>query len=54
MIEIAEHKETSKSKAPRKALTWKDLAQMKYTWRVASDMLRINPPINLTFRRKKD
>ncbi|GJV58281.1 cytochrome P450 716B1-like protein [Tanacetum coccineum] len=46
-----EQEEISKSKAPGEDLTWEDLTKMKYTWRVAFEMLRINPPVILTFRR---
>nr|XP_043620050.1 taxadiene 5-alpha hydroxylase-like [Erigeron canadensis] len=46
-----EQEEISKRKAPGEALTWEDLTQMKYTWRVASETLRIHPPVILTIRR---
>ncbi|KAL7592517.1 hypothetical protein Lser_V15G32088 [Lactuca serriola] len=48
---VREQEEIAKSKAVGEALTWEDLTKMKYSWRVASEMLRINPPINLSFRR---
>ncbi|KAL8045954.1 hypothetical protein ABFS82_08G150100 [Erythranthe guttata] len=32
-------------------LTWEDLAKMKYTWKVATETLRMNPPIFCSFRR---
>ncbi|KAI3495207.1 hypothetical protein L1887_37439 [Cichorium endivia] len=48
---ICEQEEIAKSKAPGEALTWEDLTKMKYTWRVASEMLRINSPVSLSFRR---
>ena len=51
IIEIVEQEEIAKSKAPGEALTWEDLTKMKYTWRVASEMLRINSPVILSFRR---
>ena len=51
MIEFVEQEEIAKNKAHGEALTWEDLTKMKYTWRVASEMLRINPPVNLNFRR---
>ncbi|KAH6764998.1 hypothetical protein C2S51_016247 [Perilla frutescens var. frutescens] len=43
--EIARGKKTSDD-----PLTWEDLAKMKYSWRVATEALRIYPPILLTFR----
>ncbi|KAF5763453.1 putative abieta-7,13-dien-18-ol hydroxylase [Helianthus annuus] len=46
-----EHQEISSNKASEEALTWEDLTKMKYTWRVATEILRINPPASLTFRR---
>ncbi|XP_023742845.1 cytochrome P450 716B1 [Lactuca sativa] len=48
---VHEQEEIAKNKAHGEALTWEDLTKMKYTWRVASEMLRINPPVNLNFRR---
>ncbi|XP_071702082.1 taxadiene 5-alpha hydroxylase-like isoform X2 [Rutidosis leptorrhynchoides] len=48
---VQEQAEISKTKAPGEALTWADLIKMKYTWLVASEALRINPPGNLIFRR---
>nr|XP_043622806.1 cytochrome P450 716B1-like [Erigeron canadensis] len=46
-----EQEEISKSKLSGEALTWEDLTKMKYTWRVASETLRMDPPVILTFRR---
>ncbi|XP_024993002.1 cytochrome P450 716B1-like [Cynara cardunculus var. scolymus] len=46
-----EQEEIAKNKAVGESLTWEDLTKMKYTWRVASEMLRINPPVILSFRR---
>ncbi|GJS73101.1 cytochrome P450 716B1-like protein [Tanacetum coccineum] len=43
-----EQEEISKSKALGEDLTWEDLTKMKYTWRVAFEMLRINPPVMLS------
>ncbi|KAK9064194.1 hypothetical protein SSX86_015574 [Deinandra increscens subsp. villosa] len=34
-------------------LTWEDLTKMKYTWRVATEMMRIDTPVTLSFRRAK-
>nr|XP_043623003.1 taxadiene 5-alpha hydroxylase-like [Erigeron canadensis] len=48
---LQEQEEISKCKASGEALTWEDLTKMNYTWRVASEMLRLNPPVSLTFRR---
>ncbi|KAL9998920.1 putative abieta-7,13-dien-18-ol hydroxylase [Helianthus debilis subsp. tardiflorus] len=48
-----EHQEISSNKASKEALTWEDLTKMKYTWRVATEILRIYPPASLNFRRTK-
>ncbi|MFS8015414.1 putative taxadiene 5-alpha-hydroxylase [Helianthus anomalus] len=50
---VQEQQEISNSKAPGEALTWEDLTKMKYTWRVATELTRINPPVALSFRRAK-
>ncbi|XP_076884237.1 cytochrome P450 716B1-like [Bidens hawaiensis] len=50
---VREQQEISSNKAPKEYLTWEDLSKMKYTWRVASEILRINPPVALSFRRAK-
>lgn len=51
MLSYSEQEEIAKNKAPGEPLTWDDLNKMKYTWRVASEILRIHPPINFTFRK---
>nr|GEW00692.1 cytochrome P450 716B1-like [Tanacetum cinerariifolium] len=50
---VQEQEEIGKTKARGEALTWKNLTKMKYTWRVASEVLRITPPVTLSFRRAK-
>ncbi|KAJ0651578.1 putative abieta-7,13-dien-18-ol hydroxylase [Helianthus annuus] len=40
-------------KASNEALRWEDLTKMTYTWRVATEMMRINTPVPLSFRRAK-
>ncbi|MFS8015412.1 putative abieta-7,13-dien-18-ol hydroxylase [Helianthus anomalus] len=50
---VREQKEIASSKAFKEALTWEDLTKMKFTWRVATEMMRINPPVTLSFRRAK-
>nr|GEY32024.1 cytochrome P450 716B1-like [Tanacetum cinerariifolium] len=40
-------------KSTGEALTWEDLTKMKYTWKVASEIMRIYPPVALSFRRSK-
>jgi len=48
----AEHDEIAKNKqGDGEALTWNDLAKMKFTWRVALETLRLVPPIFGSFRR---
>ncbi|XP_024987900.1 dammarenediol 12-hydroxylase-like [Cynara cardunculus var. scolymus] len=48
---LPQHEEIANNKAPGEALTWEDLTKMKYTWRVASETMRINPPVIISFRR---
>ncbi|GJN32492.1 hypothetical protein PR202_gb21006 [Eleusine coracana subsp. coracana] len=45
-----EHDEVAKDKDDDVALTWEDLAKMKFTWRVALETLRVVPPIFGNFR----
>nr|GEX26467.1 cytochrome P450 716B1-like [Tanacetum cinerariifolium] len=49
----SEQEDIGKTKAQGEALTWEDLSKMKYTWRVASEVLRITPLVSLSFRRAK-
>ncbi|XP_077229274.1 cytochrome P450 716B1-like [Tasmannia lanceolata] len=46
-----EQEEIAKSKGPGELLTWDDLAKMKYSWRVATELMRMTPPIFGGFRR---
>uniref|UniRef100_A0A7N0TQD7 Cytochrome P450 n=1 Tax=Kalanchoe fedtschenkoi TaxID=63787 RepID=A0A7N0TQD7_KALFE len=48
---VQEQEEIARSKAPDELLTWEDLTKMKYTWRVAVEMLRMNPPVFTSFRK---
>ncbi|KAH6795925.1 hypothetical protein C2S51_036911 [Perilla frutescens var. frutescens] len=43
--EIAREKKTSDN-----PLTWDDLAKMKYTWRAATEVMRLYPPVMFSFR----
>ncbi|XP_047065141.1 taxadiene 5-alpha hydroxylase-like [Lolium rigidum] len=47
---VQEHEEIARSKAHQEALTWEDLSKMKFTWQVAQETLRIDPPIFGNFR----
>ncbi|KVI01081.1 cytochrome P450 [Cynara cardunculus var. scolymus] len=40
-----------RNKAPGESLTWDDLTNMKYSWRVATEVLRLNPPFFGSFRK---
>ncbi|KAK8607840.1 hypothetical protein V6N13_023289 [Hibiscus sabdariffa] len=48
---MREHEEIAKSKTLEELLTWDDLAKMKYTWSVAMETLRMNPPLLGSFRK---
>ncbi|XP_039130151.1 cytochrome P450 716A1-like [Dioscorea cayenensis subsp. rotundata] len=48
---LNEHEEIAKIKAPEEALTWDDLLKMKFTWRVAQEIMRTIPPVFGGFRR---
>ncbi|KAF7051565.1 hypothetical protein CFC21_059795 [Triticum aestivum] len=42
---VQEHEEIARNKVEGEALTWEDLSKMKFTWQVAQETLRINPPV---------
>ncbi|XP_076881551.1 cytochrome P450 716B1-like [Bidens hawaiensis] len=50
---VQEQQEIVGNKASEYSLTWEDLTKMKYTWRVATEMMRINLPVTLSFRRAR-
>ncbi|XP_076896604.1 taxadiene 5-alpha hydroxylase-like [Bidens hawaiensis] len=50
---VQEQEEVSSNKTSKEDLTWEDLSKMKYTWRVATEIMRINTPVTLSFRRAK-
>ncbi|VAH87118.1 cytochrome P450 716A1 [Triticum aestivum] len=45
-----EQDEIAQNKNPKDALTWDDVAKMKYTWKVAMETLRTIPPVFGSFR----
>ncbi|XP_062189994.1 taxadiene 5-alpha hydroxylase-like [Phragmites australis] len=47
---VQEHEEIAKNMGDGEALTWEDLAKMKFTWRVALETLRLVPPVFGNFR----
>jgi cytochrome P450 len=48
---LQEQEEIAKRKSTGELLTWEDLSNMKYTWRVVMETLRIFPPIFGGFRK---
>ncbi|KAI3466578.1 hypothetical protein Pfo_023241 [Paulownia fortunei] len=48
---LNEQEEIARGKASEELLTWDDLAKMKYTWRVATESMRMYPPVFCSFRR---
>ncbi|KAL3596205.1 hypothetical protein D5086_007842 [Populus alba] len=48
---LQEQAEISKNKASGELLTWDDLTRMKHTWSVASETLRMTPPVFSIFRK---
>uniref|UniRef100_A0ACD5X4K9 Uncharacterized protein n=1 Tax=Avena sativa TaxID=4498 RepID=A0ACD5X4K9_AVESA len=45
-----EQDDIANNKKPEDALTWDDVAKMKYTWKVAMETLRVVPPVFGSFR----
>ncbi|KAK6932321.1 Cytochrome P450 [Dillenia turbinata] len=50
-MNVAKQEEIANKKGSNEPLTWDDLAKMKYTWRVATETLRMTPLIFCSFRR---
>ncbi|PIA27473.1 hypothetical protein AQUCO_07700028v1 [Aquilegia coerulea] len=48
---LKEQEEIAKSKTAIDSITWEDLSKMKYTWRVALEIMRITPPVFGAFRK---
>ncbi|KAI7987310.1 Beta-amyrin 28-monooxygenase, partial [Camellia lanceoleosa] len=45
-----EQMEIAKSKEPGQSLNWRDIQQMRYTWHVACEAMRLAPPAPLAFK----
>ncbi|KAD3641979.1 hypothetical protein E3N88_31203 [Mikania micrantha] len=48
---LKEHEDIAKNKRPGEALTFEDVKKMEYTWQVARETMRLNPPIFGSFRK---
>ncbi|KAL1364891.1 hypothetical protein HN51_013036 [Arachis hypogaea] len=47
---LAEQVEISRAKGEGESLQWEDVQKMKYSWNVASEVLRLSPPVTGAYR----